>query len=315
MDFGLPTSRIPATAWNPSKLEGAGLRYPFEARPPSRDVSFRWRMELECENPECSFRNPMRRFFHRRASGGVRLQGHWYCSLDCFEQVIGNVFSGMLQTPDEPLRRAHRVPIGLLLLGRGVISENELKSALSLQRQSANERLGRALIRLGLASASDISAALAAQWGCAVFPLEQDQRYRSCAHMLPFALLDTARMLPVHYLSSNHLLFVGFSDDVDHTALYSIEQLLGSRTEPCVVSESAMTEALEEMRSQSRPAEIVFETVWNSPQIARTIRDYAVKLGADELLLARPRKFLWVRLRTAGDSLDLLFRLPPEKVI
>src|SRR5579871_1329484 len=313
MDFGSQTSRTPATGWNPSKLEGAGLRYPFEPRALPREIAFRWRPELECENPECNFRNSMRRFFHRRASGGVRLQGHWYCSLDCFEHAIGNVFAGMLQVPDEPLRRAHRVPIGLLLLGRGVISENDLKSALTQQRQSVNERLGRALVRLGLASANDISAALAAQWGCAVFPLEQDHRYRSCAQMLPFALLDSARMLPVHYLSSNQMLFVGFSDDVDHTALYAAEQLLGSRTEPCVVSESAMTEALEEMRSQSRPAEIVFETVWNSPQIARTIRDYALKLGADELLLARPRKFLWVRLRAAGHAWDLMFRLPAEK--
>jgi hypothetical protein len=48
--------------------------------------------------------------------------------------------------------------------------------------------------------------------------------------------------------------------------------------------------------------------------MARTIRDYAVKLNADELILARPRRFLWVRLRASGRSWDLLFRLPAGKI-
>src|SRR5690348_10048230 len=99
MDFGSPISRIPAAGWNPLKLEGAGRRYPFELRAHPRNLSLHWRQDLECENPDCNFRNPMRRLFHRRASEGVRLQGHWYCSLDCFEQAIGSVFEGMMQAP------------------------------------------------------------------------------------------------------------------------------------------------------------------------------------------------------------------------
>ena len=238
------------------------------------------------------------------------MQGRWYCCLDCFEQGITNEFASLLQLRDEPLPRLHRVPLGLLLLGRGVINDEQLKSALAAQRQEGSGRLGRWLVKLGIASAQDVSAALAAQWGCGVFPLEGDPRYRDCSQMLPMALLESSRMIPVHYLNSSQLLFVAFSEDIDHTALYSIERLLGARTQPCVITESAMDHALEEVRSLSRPGEIVFETLWDAPEMARTVRDYALKLGADELLLARPRRFLWVRLKASGRSYDMLFRLP-----
>lgn len=245
-----------------------------------------------------------------RKQEGVTLQGRWYCSLDCFEQAITDVFASLLKLPEEPLPRLHRVPIGLLLLGRGVITGAQLKSALEAQRSAGSERLGRWLVRLGVASAQDVSAALAAQWGCATFPLDRDFRYRECAGMLPYTLLESSRMIPVRYLPASQLLFVAFSEDIDHTALYAIGQVTGGRTEPCVATESAMERALEEVRAASRPAEIVFETLWDAPEIAHTIRDYAVKLDADELMLARPRRFLWVRLRASGNSWDFMFRLP-----
>jgi len=269
---------------------------------------------VQCENPQCPFRNPLRRVLRRRNNEGVLLQGRWYCCLDCFEDAITGVFNGLLHLPDEPLPHLHRVPLGLLLLGRGVITDSQLKSALQAQREGGTDRLGKWLVRLGVASAQDVSAALAAQWGCAVFPIERDQHYRECSQMLPFALLEASHMIPVHYLPSSQLLFVAFSEDIDHTALYAVERLIGGHTEPCIVSESAMNRALEEIRTVSRPAEIVFETLWDAPEMARTIRDYAVKLNADELILARPRRFLWVRLLASGRSSDLLFRLPAGKI-
>ena len=267
---------------------------------------------MECENPDCAFSNPLRKFFRRRDSG-VLLQGRWYCSLDCFEQGITGALGGLIRLPDEPVTRLHRVPLGLLLLGRGVISEGQLKTALHAQREAGNERLGRWLVRLGSASSQEVSAALAAQWGCVVFPLEQDHHYRECWHLLPVALLESSRMLPVRYLKESQLLFLAFAEDIDRTAIYAIERLLPGRTQPCVIQESAMDQALEEIRFMPRPKEIIFEALLDAAEIARTIRDYAVKIGAEELALARPRRFLWVRLKASGKCWDLMFRLSAAK--
>lgn len=265
---------------------------------------------MDCDNPECPFQSTLQRLLRRRNGEGVILQGRWYCSLVCFEHALSTLFAAMLKLPDDPLPRAHRVPLGLLLLGRGVINQEQLKEALKVQKESGNDRLGRWLVRLGVASAADISTALAAQWGCAVFPLERDGRYRDCSHLIPLPLLESARMLPLHYLPTNQQLFLGFSEDIDHTMLYSVERQLGNRTEACVVTEAAMEQALEEIRGTPRPGEIVFDTRFDEHEMARTVRDYAVKIGAEELLLARPRQFLWVRLRAGERNWDLMFRLP-----
>ncbi|MGD0426553.1 MAG: hypothetical protein ABSC10_07525 [Candidatus Acidiferrales bacterium] len=263
----------------------------------------------QCENANCAYTNPLRKFL-RRHDGGVFLQGRWYCSLDCFEQGITNAFAELIKLPDEPLARLHRIPLGLLLLGRGVITEIELKTALQAQRETGNERLGRALVRLGIASSDQVSEALAAQWGCVVFPVDQDQRYRECCQLLPMALLESSRMLPMRYMKESQLLFLAFAEDIDHTTIYAIERLLPGRTQPCVITEAAMDQALEEIRSRPRPDEIVFENFLEAAEMARIIRDYAVQIGAEELILARPRRFLWVRLKASGQSWDLLFRLP-----
>lgn len=266
---------------------------------------------MDCENPSCSFRNSLRRILRRGAGDGVFLQGRWYCCLDCFEQVIVGECASFLKQPDQLLRTPHRVPLGLMLLGRGVITDEQLKKALAAQRESGKSRLGSILVTLGIASAQDISTALAVQWGCGVYPIERNHRYRKFAQILPFALLESSRMIPVHFHEGSQLLFLAFADEIDHTALYSVERQLGGRTEPCVISEPAMEQALEEIRGGSRPSEIVFETIWDANEIARTVCDYSLALGASELFVARPRRFLWVRVRAEGQSHDLLFRLPP----
>lgn len=264
---------------------------------------------LRCENVECTARGFWRKLARTR-NGGVFLQGRWYCSLDCFEQAITRVFAGMIRLGDEPAARPQWVPIGLLLLNRGVIDHEQLKRALQAQRENGGERLGSWLVRSGIVSAYDVSAALAAQRGCGVFPLESDQRYLELSGMLPLALLESSRMLPVRYVNEGQLLFLAFAEEIDHFAIYAVERLLGSHTMTCVVSDAAMDRAMEGIRREQHRSEIVFETVWEARDIARTIREYAVRLNAEELIMARPRRFLWVRLKAANGPWDLMFRLP-----
>ncbi len=311
MDYESRTSRSLINDWKLWKpKQYARENTPVDSRQQRFSEDFRLNSASRCENLECPFRNPLRKFLLRRNHQGVLLQGRWYCSLECFQHAFAGVYTDLIKIPDQPLARPHRIPIGLLLLGRGIINETDLKRALNAQKEEGTGRLGRWLVRLGSVSAQDVSIALANQWGCAVFPLERDKRYRDCAQLLPLVLLESSRMLPVHFLPGTHWLLLGFSEDIDRTTVYSIERLLSSRTEPCVVSEKALDEALDELRNVSRSNEIVFESIASPAETARTIRDYAVNLHAEELVLARPRGFLWVRLRSSIGQWDLMFRLP-----
>ena len=264
---------------------------------------------MDCSHAACASQSRLRRLFHKKTDG-VSIQGHWYCGLDCFEDAVSHSFAQMIRVPDEPLKREHRIPLGLVLLGRGVINNDQLKSALAAQRESGAGKIGRWLVRLGIASPRDVSLALASQWGCSVFPLDRDRRYRDCSGMLPLAILESYRMLPVHFLSDTNLLFLAFSEDIDHTALYATEQLLGSRTQPCIVAEAEMEIALDELRTGPRASEVVFETVWDPAEMAHAVRDYALKLNADELAIARPRGFVWARLKSSESRWDMVFRMP-----
>ncbi len=269
---------------------------------------------MDCANVQCRMQSRWRRLL-RRKQEGTFVEGRWYCGMECFEDAVTQAFAQMVRVPDEPLKRLYRVPLGLVLLGRGVITDEQLKRALQAQRETGKDRLGRWLVRLNLASTQDISMALASQWGCGVFPLDRDRRYRECSQLLPLAILESSRMLPVHFLGDTNLLFLAFSEDIDHTAIYATERLLGSRTQPCVVTEAAMELALDEIRNTSRPSEIVFETIWQPTEMAHVVRDYALKIGAEELALARPRGFLWARLKTAQNRLDMMFRLPAAPML
>jgi hypothetical protein len=243
-----------------------------------------------------------------RKDEGICLQGQWYCSSQCFELAAQAVLRRLLPNPEATRKKPHRIPIGLLLLSRGTINGEQLKMALDMQREYGGARIGKFLQQIQAASERDITDGLAAQWGCPVYPLGQARDFLKCASMLPLTLLETGRMLPVHHLRQAQMLYIGFVEGIDHSALYAVEQMLHLRTVPCIVSESELLSALESLRhSEAEPA-----TVFDSPseplEMARTTRSYARQLDATDVWIARSGKFIWIRLLTSKEPKDILFQ-------
>src|SRR5258708_6954140 len=83
---------------------------------------------------------------------GVGLQGHWYCSPECFERAALSTFATLLPGADAAPKHAHRIPIGLLLLSRGTINDEQLKQALLLQRTRGGGKIGKILQGIRAAS-------------------------------------------------------------------------------------------------------------------------------------------------------------------
>src|SRR5579864_8178757 len=97
-----------------------------------------------CENTACR----QRRIYWPawlRKDEGICLQGLWYCSPECFEHAARTTLMRLLPAKEEEPRRQHRIPIGLLLLSRGTISDGQLKQALLLQREQGGGRIGKIL--------------------------------------------------------------------------------------------------------------------------------------------------------------------------
>jgi Type II secretion system (T2SS), protein E, N-terminal domain len=264
----------------------------------------------KCENFACRQpRDPWNLLAHK--GEGIRFQGQWYCSPNCFEFAAESAFSKLLPgTPDSP-KSLHRIPIGLLLLSRGTINDGQLKQALLLQREKkSGQKIGKILQEIQAASEQDITETLAAQWGCPTYPLKKAREFLQCASMLPLTLLEAGRILPVHYLRLQETLFLAFVDGVDRTILYAVEQMLHVRTVPCIVSESDLSYALETFRPLAGAPTSVFESPSDPQQMARTSRSYALQMNAKEVWAVRSGRFIWVRMQTSPGYKDILFQSP-----
>jgi hypothetical protein len=237
------------------------------------------------------------------------LQGRWYCGPECFEKAAREAYSLMLPAASRRQFKPHRIPLGLVLFSIGAISQPDLQGALQAQKDSGSGRIGEWLRQAGAVSEAQVTTALAMQWSCPVFPLDSHRRFLECAQLIPIPLLESARMVPVHYLPSSKFLYVAFAESIDYTTLYGVEQMLDCRTEPCVATESSLQRALEELRQEPRPPEVVFDSVVDAREMAATARSYALQLAADDARIVCCGEYIWTRLESKGMINNLLFQV------
>ncbi len=201
------------------------------------------------------------------------------------------------------------------MLSRGHLTNPQLRLALQAQNTEGRGRIGGWLETLGFATEAQVTAALGMQWGCPVLPLFADGDSR-CRGMLPFRLMETFRILPVQYVAATRMLYLAFSEGVDYTALYAIEQMLDCRTEACLIRKSAMDTVFERIGHERRAGEMLFEGGRDPEEMARITCSYVLKLGAGHTRMVACGKYVWVRLQGA-ELTNLLFLrpgLPPAEV-
>jgi len=209
--------------------------------------------------------------------------------------------------PELPVE--HRIPLGLLMLGRGQLTNRQLRLALEAQQTNGRGRIGEWLETLGFATEPQITSALGVQWACPVFA-SSSILDRGAARMLPYRLLSSLRMCPVQFVERSRTMYVSFSERVDYAALYAIEQMLECRTEPGLVGARVMDDFLEQLAGQRGPGDLLFES-WRDPaDMARITCGYVLKFGAEEVRIVGFGGYIWARLQAGKDAANLLFRLP-----
>ena len=264
-----------------------------------------------CAGPDCPQRGKVwPAWLHRRA--GIHFDGHWYCGGFCLasalQKYIHNLLAGFV--PERP--KTYRHPIGTLLVNRGVITSETLRTALNLQSETAPRRLGRLLQELQLLDEEQLVSALSQQWGCPVYPLEHRQAQPACIGLLPTPLMESTHAVPAHLSSDGTALHLAFADHLDHTMLYAVGVMLGCRTFPCIAGESAVVQVLGHLRRDSAGHGVCFDTIRDPREISRTISSYAAQLRASRVAMVRVAGYLWVRLYRVASGRNLLFRLFPE---
>lgn len=264
-----------------------------------------------CAGPDCAATPWLWQLFRKQV--GIQFRenqspGKWYCSVACFEKAALRFFSrGAPAASAVPAQ--HRIPLGLLLISRGQLSERELQRGLQIQRDHGGGRLGFWLEKLGFTTEQQITAGLGLQWACPVFP-PMTVHDEECARMVPLCWLEKFRMLPVHFSSASRMLHVAFSETVEYAALYAIECMLDCRTQACLISSRAMDQALVQLTHACRQSEMRFEGRRKACEMVRATGSFMLHLGAGRVRIVDCNHQIWVRLESGADATHLLFERP-----
>ena len=259
-----------------------------------------------CRGVDCSSQTLLRAFTRRLA--GIRIADEWYCSPDCFELAARKRITELCMTPARsgPGQKS-RIPLGLLLHSRGVLTKDQLQRALDWHRESG-ANFGDAAQQLGFATPEQVTAAVASQWSCPVFPL--GQQTVAVDVRIPQLLLELYRMLPVHFAEKGRKLLIGFVSSVQYQILYTIEHMTGCAVEPCFITAREYERQLRAPSGSSpREDDLLFEQIMEPSEIARIVRNYAVQLGAAQARIGKCRNYLWARILGRKRETDLLFRV------
>ncbi len=117
---------------------------------------------------------------------GIRVDQQWYCSVDCFATAARKRFSMLLGASILEMPHHPRLSIGLVMLSKGYLTDDQLRFAMAESRLHGEE-LEAVLVRHGLASERQLTAARAAQWGYPI--LGQDRMGQPVEADIPPALL------------------------------------------------------------------------------------------------------------------------------
>jgi hypothetical protein len=197
------------------------------------------------------------------------------------------------------------------LISHGLLTIEQLKKATDEQKESGGE-IGELLVRQGLISEKQVTAVRATEWGCPVCRVPKHAIQTGIN--LPSTLMRIHSMIPVHYAVRTNLLLVGFVHNVEYGLLYAIEQITGCETKPCFVTPSDFKTQMqqqerEEERVGNTPArELKFESIQTPAEIAGALCNSGLEIEADEAFIGRCKEYLWARLKSESQAIDILFR-------
>jgi hypothetical protein len=242
---------------------------------------------------------------------GIMMHDRWYCSSYCFASAAEEELSEMVTSGQDQPCRVERMPLGLMLISRGLLTNAELREVREKQKAEGGE-IGEILVRRGTVSEKEVTAVRATQWGCPVF--EVPRYVTEPSVHIPSTLMQFYSVIPLHYVAATNLLLVGFVHGVEYGLLYAIEKMTGCKTQPCFVTPSDFQMQMQQrnqvqtQEGDTALSEVKFEDVHSSAEIANILCSYGVHLEADEASIEKCKEYLWARLKCGPKEVDLLFK-------
>jgi len=244
----------------------------------------------QCANPGC--RAGWLRLWRSRS--GPVFEGGWSCSAECTADLVSAALRRELdgRTGFSEVHR-HRIPLGLLMLRQGWITQLQLRQAVEAQRAAGGGRLGHWLVRQQGVSERLVTRALALQWGCPVLETEIAD-VEAGTGLVPRLFIDAYGALPLR-LAADRILYLGFVDRIDPVLALAVERMTGLRVECGIVREPAFRAAHARLLEARYPRVELLEAA-SEPVLADAIAKRLEKAKPVAARLVRVHDCLWLRI-------------------
>ena len=229
-----------------------------------------------------------------RSRSAPVFEGGWNCSGECtgarmYAAVVREV-EGRARTREG---HRHRIPLGLVMLEKGWITQGQLRNALKAQRAAGTGRLGYWLVRQRAVSEQMVTRALSLQWSCPVLPLEHHAA-AGLASVMPRLFVEAFGALPLR-LAAGRLLYLGFEANLDPALALAIERMTGLRVESGMVRESLFRPAHGRMLEAEFPSVELVEAV-SEAAAAHVLARAVERARPVASRLVRVHDCLWLRM-------------------
>ena len=243
-----------------------------------------------CGSPECAgawtapWRSRKRPVFEEQ----------WGCSGRC---VLAMVRAAIRREAGDggvgaPEQHRHRVPLGLVLLAQGWITNPQLQAALEAQRLRGG-RIGERLIEDCGLEAEQITRGLSMQWSCPVLSASGFSP-REMTLVAPRVLIEEFGLLPLR-VAGGRILYVGFEDRLDAAAALALEQMTELKVESGLVrTEEYWTARKTLLESEGVPVKT--ETVAEADALAGRVTAILEQKQPVASKLVRMHRYYWLRL-------------------
>lgn len=244
-----------------------------------------------------------------RRGAGASIDGRWFCSRDCIEQMarqlLSDVRPAVAVIPTVPPTR-----LGAILRHQGACSSADIERALEAQRDS-KLRLGEQLLAMGLIEQRPLMRALAAQAGVSYLATVDPRLVRKAAGGLSPHAIRALGLIPISEAVGDRIR-VACPAPVPRRALGSFRQLTGWTPEVFLVSDSDWQTLIDNYGSELQPGDVdrpIAEFV-----MAETLSDAAAGIATaaarerdTRVTEARWDPYTWVRVQGSGVATDVVF--------
>jgi hypothetical protein len=252
-----------------------------------------WRDERAvCGNAACT-RGWLRLLKDRRRP---MFEGRWGCSAACMEAIVEAAVRRELgegHVAEEDRTHHHRVPLGLVLLAQGLITQPQLQHALDIQRRAGHGRIGSWLVAECGLKEERVTRALGLQWNCPVLPMEGFDP-GAMALLAPKLLVEKLEMVPLR-IAGRRILYLAFEDRLDASAAFAMERMSGLKVESGL-ADGAQLKAARQRLCECEFVDAAYEQVADIESMSSKITSALGRHQPRASRLVRVHQFYWLRM-------------------